>query len=203
MSQPRPRYTDGSTTVSTNLLAFDGATLSTVAGVPTLTISGGGGGTSDHALLSHLAWTASAHTGTASRFAVFSGSGAAAELTYPSTGIVGWTGSTWQAVVVSAPLLYSAGTLSISIGSGLTTSGGALVADTSVLATQSWVSAGYQPLDSDLTALGGLGNGLPYRSAGTWAAYSLGTGLQASGGSIQVDTSTIATQAWEIGRAHV
>ena len=43
---------------------------------------------------------------------------------------------------------------------------------------------------------GGLGNGLPYRSAGTWAAYSLGTGLQVSGGSIQVDTSTIATQAW-------
>jgi hypothetical protein len=189
MPQPRPRYTDGSTTVSTNLLAFDGATLSTVAGVPTLTISGGGGGTSDHALLSHLGWTASAHTGTASRFAVFSGSGAAAELAYPSTGLVGWTGSAWQAVTVSSPLSYSAGTLSLSYGTGLTVSGGALVVDTSVIAEVADL-AGYQPLDADLTALAALGDGLPYRSAGTWSALSISSPLSVSGGTLSVAAAT-------------
>ena len=39
--------------------------------------AGGGGGTSDHAALSNLAWTASGHTGTAGRLAGFSGAGAA------------------------------------------------------------------------------------------------------------------------------
>lgn len=39
---------------------------------------GGGGGSSDHATLSNLAWTSSAHTGTASRLAAFDGAGAAA-----------------------------------------------------------------------------------------------------------------------------
>lgn len=189
MPQPRPRYTDGSTTVSTNLLAFDGATLSTVAGVPTLTISGGGGGTSDHALLSHLAWTASAHTGTANRFAVFGSGGAAAELAYPSTGLVGWTGSAWQAVTVSAPLSYSAGTLSLSYGTGLTVSGGALVVDTSVIATVASL-AGYQPVDADLTALAALGDGLPYRASGSWSALSVSSPLSVSGGALSVSAAT-------------
>lgn len=39
---------------------------------------GGGGGTSDHAQLTNLAWTSSAHTGTASRLAAFDAQGAAA-----------------------------------------------------------------------------------------------------------------------------
>ena len=146
---------------------------------------GGGGGTSDHALLSHLSWSASAHTGTANRFAVFGSGGAAAELAYPSTGLVGWTGTAWQAVTVSAPLGYSAGTLSLSYGTGITTSGGALVVDTTTIATLSAVAAGYQPLDSDLTALAALGNGLPYRDTGTWSALSL-TDLAVSGGGLQV-----------------
>lgn len=41
--------------------------------------SGGGGGT-DHAALSNLVWTSSAHTGTANRVAAFDGSGAASYL---------------------------------------------------------------------------------------------------------------------------
>ena len=45
------------------------------------TASGGGGGTSDHALLSHLSWSSSGHTGTHDRVAGFDGSGVAAYLT--------------------------------------------------------------------------------------------------------------------------
>lgn len=139
------------------------------------TASGGGGGTSDHALLTHLSWSSSGHTGTASRFAVFGAGGAAAELAYPSTGLVGWTGSAWQAVTVSAPLGYSAGALSLSYSTGLTTSGGALVVDTTTIATLSAVAAAYQPLDSDLTALAALSStGFVARTgAGTAAARSL------------------------------
>ena len=136
---------------------------------------GGGGGTSDHALLSHLAWTASAHTGTANRFAVFGVGGAAAELAYPSTGLVGWTGTAWQAVTVSAPLGYSAGTLSLSYGTGLTVSGGALVVDTSVIATIAGVASYAQPLDSGLTSLtaADASAGLPYvTGANVWANAS-------------------------------
>lgn len=143
---------------------------------------GGGGGTSDHALLSHLTWTASAHTGTANRFAVFGSGGAAAELAYPSTGLVGWTGSAWQAVTVSAPLGYSAGALSLSYGTGLTTSGGALVVDTTTIATLSAVASGYQPLDAELTALAAVSsNGFLVRTgSGAAAARSLAGGAGVS-----------------------
>jgi hypothetical protein len=119
-SRQRQKVTADATVNAKNLTLVDTASVTwtvthdpaTDAAELSATASGGGGGTSDHALLSHLAWTASAHTGTASRFAVFSGSGAATELAYPSTGLVGWTGSAWQAVTVSSPLSYSAGTLS-------------------------------------------------------------------------------------------
>ena len=73
--------------------------------------SGGGGGSSDHSLLSHLGWTSSGHDGTASRFAVFDGTGAAAYLAYPSSGITYWTGTAFGAVSVSAPLPSPAGLL--------------------------------------------------------------------------------------------
>lgn len=42
-----------------------------------VTPGGGGGGTSDHAQLTNLAWTSSGHTATANRLAGFNGSGAA------------------------------------------------------------------------------------------------------------------------------
>jgi hypothetical protein len=75
---------------------------------------GGGGGTLDHAALtSNLAWTTSGHTSTASRFAVFNGAGAAAVLAYPTTGLTTWSGTAFGNATVSAPLSYSAGTLSI------------------------------------------------------------------------------------------
>jgi len=56
------------------------------------TATGGGGGTSDHALLSHLSWSASGHTGTASRVAGFDGTGAAAYLT--GSTVVGYVATT-------------------------------------------------------------------------------------------------------------
>ena len=167
--------TDNATRVLTRVIEVSGATVTEDAGRAVITITGGGGGTSDHALLTHLSWSASAHTGTANRFAVFGAGGAAAELAYPSTGLVGWTGSAWQAVTVSAPLGYSAGALSLSYSTGLTTSGGALVVDTTTIATLSAVAAAYQPLDSDLTALAGLSSTgfLARTGAGTAAARSL------------------------------
>jgi lysophospholipase L1-like esterase len=59
------------------------------------------------------------------------------------------------------------------------------IADTAALATTAAVAAGYQPLDADLTGLAGLGNGNPYRAAGTWAVRSdatLATALGVDGG---------------------
>ena len=57
----------------------------------------------------------------------------------------------------------------VTVGSGLSVSAGTLTVDTGTIATVAAVAAGYQPLDADLTALAALGDGLPYRSSGTWA----------------------------------
>ena len=56
-------------------------------------------GTTDHALLSNLAWTSSAHTGTASTFAAFDGLGAATNLSTTASG--GDVGGTWPNLTVS------------------------------------------------------------------------------------------------------
>ena len=118
------------------VIRFSGATVANTAGELVVTVSGGGGGSSDHATLSHLAWTSSAHTGTASRFAVFNGSGAAAELAYPSTGIVAWSGSTWSGVTVDPPLSFSSWHLSVDLSGYVPTSrtvnGHALSSDVTV-----------------------------------------------------------------------
>lgn len=66
----------GSTLYEPSVLEFPGASYSLDGTVLTVTVSGGGGGTSDHAALSHLAWSSSAHTGTADHLAGFNGSGA-------------------------------------------------------------------------------------------------------------------------------
>ena len=57
----------------------------------------------------------------------------------------------------------------VTVSTGLTLAAGALSVDTTTIATVAAVAAGYQPLDADLTALAALGDGLPYRSSGTWA----------------------------------
>jgi hypothetical protein len=83
--------TDNTTRVLTRVIEVSGATVTESAGRAVITITGGGG-TSDHALLSHLAWSASAHTGTASRIAGFDGTGAAAYLT--GSTVVGYVATT-------------------------------------------------------------------------------------------------------------
>ena len=72
---------DGSTRVLTRVVRFSGASVAEVNGEAEVTISGGGGGTSDHAALTHLSWSSSGHTGTHDRIAGFDGAGAAAYLT--------------------------------------------------------------------------------------------------------------------------
>ena len=76
----------------------------------------------------------------------------------------------------------------VTISSPLALSGGALSIDLSAYLTIATAASTYQPLDSDLTALGALGDGLPVRSGGTWASNGLGD-LAVSGGAMQ------ATQA--------
>ena len=73
-------FKTGTTTVKAPRLKFANGTLTFVAGEAVYTAPGGGGGT-DHATLTHLAWTASGHTGTANRVAGFDSGGAAAYLT--------------------------------------------------------------------------------------------------------------------------
>jgi hypothetical protein len=65
----------GAAPVAASLTAGTGITITPGAG--TITIANSGAGTTDHTALSNLSWTASAHTGTANRFAHFDGSGVA------------------------------------------------------------------------------------------------------------------------------
>jgi len=73
-------FKTGTTTYKAPRLKFANGTLTFAAGEAVYTAPGGGGGT-DHATLTHLAWTASGHTGTANRIAGFDGSSAATFLT--------------------------------------------------------------------------------------------------------------------------
>ena len=104
MIVPTPTGGDASTYAEVQLVAGSGVTLSTVVtsqnrAAVTIAASGGGGGSSDHATLSNLAWTASAHTGTASRVAGFSGSGAATYYAIDSVGGLQGYSTTLAAVV--------------------------------------------------------------------------------------------------------
>jgi len=85
----------------------------------------------------------------------------------------------------------------VTLTSPLSLSGGAVSIDLSAYLTTATAAATYQPLDADLTALAALGDGLPVRSGGTWAANSLGD-LAVNAGSMEVATvggSSAATVA--------
>ena len=104
MIVPTPTGGDASTYAEVQLVAGSGVTLSTVVtsqnrAAVTIAASGGGGGSSDHATLSNLAWTASAHTGTASRVAGFNGAGAATYYAIDSVGGLQGYSTTLAAVV--------------------------------------------------------------------------------------------------------
>lgn len=57
--------------------------------------AGGGGGATNHAALSNLAWTVSGHTGTAGTLAVFDGAGAAAEVAGVQGDVLYHNGTQW------------------------------------------------------------------------------------------------------------
>ena len=151
-------------------LVFDGMTVTVDGRV--VTISGGGGGTSNHASLSNLSWIVSGHTGTANRLAGFDGSGNAGLVT------------------LTSPLSLSGGALSVDLSAYLTTAAAAatylsIIDAATYFLTIADAALDYQPLDADLTALAGLGNGLPYRSGGSWGAYGLGD-LAINAGAVEV-----------------
>ena len=120
---PSVIYRQGSGRVVSSVLRFATGTLTQSAGEAVYTPpGGGGGGTLDHAALtSNLAWTTSAHTGTASRLAGFDGAGAAAyytgstalDLVATTRGMIPVRGAaTWGGLTVGAAtyLLGSDGT---------------------------------------------------------------------------------------------
>lgn len=115
---PNPAGTDSQTYADVQLLAGSGVTLSTVVtatnrAAVTIASTGGGGGSSDHATLSNLVWTASAHTGTASRVAGFNGSGAATYYAIDSVGGLQGYSTTLAAVVAGT---YSGSSSIVTLG---------------------------------------------------------------------------------------
>jgi hypothetical protein len=126
---PTPAGTDSQTYADVKLVAGSNITLSTVVSstnraTVTIAASGGGGGSSDHATLSNLAWTASAHTGTASRVAGFNGSGAATYYAIDSVGGLQGYSTTLAAVVAGtysgSSSITTLGTISAGTWSGST-----------------------------------------------------------------------------------
>lgn len=99
---PNPAGTNSQTYADVQFLAGANITLSTVVtstNRAAVTIAASGGGSSDHTTLSNLVWTASAHTGTASRVAGFNGAGAATYYAIDSVGGLQGYSTTLAAVV--------------------------------------------------------------------------------------------------------
>jgi hypothetical protein len=173
-------FRQGSGRVVSSVLRFSTGTLTQSAGEAVYTPPGGGGGTLDHAALtSNLVWTTSAHTGTASRFAIFGGTGAAAELALPSVGLVAWTGSAWASTAIDSPLSLSGGHLSISQADA---------SHNGYLTSADWtVFNGKQAGSAELTALAGLSStGVIVRTGAATYTVATYTGLSLSTAALSV-----------------
>lgn len=158
---------------------------------------GTGGGSSDHTALSNLGWTTSGHTGTASTFAGFNGSGAAIHPT--GTGLLAFSGTTPSYNSTSSSI---AGIISDETGSGAMMFGtqptvttgmsiaqGIITTDIKGLnVTGTWNNAGINfsggiYVDITNTASGGSSNLLDIRLGGAQQFYvnKLGQALVTNG----------------------
>lgn len=141
-----------------------------------------GGGSSDHATLTHLAWSASAHTGTASQLAGFSGGGAAAYYAIGSAGGVqaysatldalvanGTPGATGLAVLLAATGSAARTTIGVVIGTDVQAYNASLAA----IAAGTWTGA------TSITVLGTVGTGVWQGTAVAVAYGGTGSGTAA------------------------
>lgn len=142
-----------------------------------------GGGSSDHATLSHLAWSASAHTGTASQLAGFSGGGAAAYYAIGAAGGVQAYSATLDALVANgAPGATGLAVLLAANGSAARTTIGVVIgtdvqaynASLAAIAAGTWTGA------TSITILGTVGTGV-WQGTAVAVAYG-GTGSGTAGG---------------------
>lgn len=173
-------FRQGSGRVVSSVLRFSTGTLTQAAGEAVYTPPGGGGGGGP--------WTSSGYTGTASRFAVFNGSGAAAELALPSAGLVAWTGSAWASTTIDSPLSLAAGHLSISQADAT---------HNGYLTSTDWsVFNGKQAGSAELTALAGLSStGVIVRTGTATYTVATYTGLSLSTAALSVIYGTTSNTA--------
>ena len=194
---------DGSANYQAWRLTFPGSTIVVTDGTAEVTTAGGGGGTLNHAALtSNLAWSTSAHTGTASRFAVFDAGGAAAYLAYPTSGVTTWTGSAFSNATISAPLTFSANTLAITQSDAThngylssadwTTFNAKVSASRSISTTLPLAGGGDLSADRTLTLSGWSGTtdgNLLYRSGTAVATATVSGPLTFSAGALAITQS--------------
>ena len=101
-------------------------------------------GVPDHALLSNLAWTSSAHTGTLNTFAAFDGGGAATNLSTTASGDVGgvWPNLTVSDLTIAGEaqgdILYRNATNWVRLAAGTS---GQLLQTNGAGANPSWVTS--------------------------------------------------------------
>ena len=163
----------GSTTYQAPRLRFATGTLTFSAGEAVYTPPGGGGGAPTDAQFLTLTTNATlTQERTLSLTLPLSGSDGGAGAAY-TVSLSGWSGTT------DGDMLYRNGTA---------------VGSKTAAQARTWLDLAslYQPLDADLTALAALGDGIPVRTSGTWAASTADTVVSDAAGANGLVTATSA-----------